>query len=125
MTDLMTDATITFYGVAKSFGPTMALSDVSFAAPGRWPLWGRAPAGRITAFVGRNGADKSTALRILLGMATPDAGTAVIGGKAAEQLPVATVGALVGAEAHPGTTVLDHLMIRGQPPSSGRGDFLK
>jgi ABC-2 type transport system ATP-binding protein len=57
MTDLMTDATITFYGVAKSFGPTMALSDVSFAAP----------AGRITAFVGRNGADKSTALRILLG----------------------------------------------------------
>jgi len=115
MTDLMTDATITFYGVAKSFGPTMALSDVSFAAP----------AGRITAFVGRNGADKSTALRILLGMATPNAGTAVIGSKAAEQLPVATVGALVGAGAHPGTTVLDHLMIRGQPPSSGRGDFLK
>ncbi len=96
------NSAISFDGVSKSFGPTVALDDVSFTAP----------AGRITAFVGRNGAGKSTALRILLGMASSDAGAATIGGIPAEQLPAGTVGALVGAGAHPGTSVLDHLMIR-------------
>lgn len=101
-TPVTVNSTISFDGVSKSFGSAIALADVSFTAP----------AGRITAFVGRNGAGKSTAMRILLGMASPDAGVATIGGLPAAQLPVGTVGALVGAGAHPGTAVLHHLMIR-------------
>lgn len=94
--------TITFDKVSKSFGPSAALTDVTFAAP----------ACAVTAFVGRNGAGKSTALRILLGMAGPDAGVALIGGERPADLPCGTIGSLVGAGAHPGTTVFDHLMIR-------------
>ncbi|MBM4279925.1 MAG: ABC transporter ATP-binding protein [Deltaproteobacteria bacterium] len=37
-------------------------------------------AGRITGFLGRNGAGKSTTLRILAGVVVPDGGTVVVGG---------------------------------------------
>lgn len=104
MTHPAVDCAISFDGVSKSFGEAIALADVSFTAP----------AGRITAFVGRNGAGKSTAMRILLGMASPDTGRATIGGIPAVQLPVGTVGALVDSGAHPGTSVRDHLMIRAE-----------
>lgn len=55
-------------GVVKRYGPTTALFDYSIAVP----------AGRITAFVGANGAGKSTAMRLLGGLRAPDAGRATI-----------------------------------------------
>ncbi|HUG51691.1 MAG TPA: ATP-binding cassette domain-containing protein, partial [Terrimesophilobacter sp.] len=50
--------------VTRSFGATRALSGVSFAVE----------PGRMTGFVGANGAGKTTAMRIILGVVTPDAG---------------------------------------------------
>ncbi len=51
-------------GLRRSFGTTLALDDLSFAAH----------AGRMLGFVGPNGAGKTTAMRIVLGVLEPDAG---------------------------------------------------
>ena len=51
--------------------PRVVLDGLSFTAP----------AGEITALLGHNGAGKSTAARILLGLARPDAGTATVLGR--------------------------------------------
>ena len=86
-------------GVTKAYGPHVALEDVSFAAP----------AGKVTGFIGRNGAGKTTALRILLGLASADAGTATIAGRPLGQLPAGTVGALLEPGMHPGRSGRAHL----------------
>jgi ABC-2 type transport system ATP-binding protein len=51
-------------GIERSFGATRALAGVSFTVE----------RGRMTGFVGANGAGKTTAMRIILGVLTPDAG---------------------------------------------------
>ena len=51
-------------GLRRTFGDLLALDDVSFTVP----------EGRIVGFVGPNGAGKTTAMRIALGVLTPDAG---------------------------------------------------
>src|SRR6266540_4108026 len=43
--------------------------------------------GTITGFLGPNGAGKTTTLRMLLGLVTPDAGSATIGGRPYRDLP--------------------------------------
>src|SRR3954451_13839366 len=50
--------------ISRRFGDRVALQDVSFAVG----------AGRLTGFVGANGAGKTTAMRIVLGVLSPDAG---------------------------------------------------
>jgi daunorubicin resistance ABC transporter ATP-binding subunit len=57
-------------GLAKCFGKTHALRDVSF----------RACAGTVTAVLGPNGAGKTTLVRILSTLLRPDAGSARVGG---------------------------------------------
>jgi ABC-2 type transport system ATP-binding protein len=52
-------------GLRRTFGDLVALDDVSFTVP----------EGAIVGFVGPNGAGKTTAMRIALGVLTPDAGT--------------------------------------------------
>lgn len=54
----------------KAFGTTRVLEGASFTAA----------AGTVTALVGPNGSGKTTTLHLLAGLATPDAGTARIGG---------------------------------------------
>jgi ABC-2 type transport system ATP-binding protein len=56
--------------LARRYGRTEALRDVSFTVQ----------AGEVVGFVGRNGAGKSTALRILTGFLDPDAGEVAIAG---------------------------------------------
>ncbi|MDQ3210137.1 MAG: ATP-binding cassette domain-containing protein [Actinomycetota bacterium] len=51
-------------GLRRTFGDLVALDDVSFTVP----------QGTIVGFVGPNGAGKTTAMRIALGVLTPDAG---------------------------------------------------
>ena len=51
-------------GLRRTFGEIVALDDVSFTVA----------EGRIVGFVGPNGAGKTTAMRITLGVLTPDAG---------------------------------------------------
>jgi ABC-2 type transport system ATP-binding protein len=54
--------------INRSFGSTRALTDVSF----------RVRPGRMTGFVGRNGAGKTTAMRIILGVLSADSGEVVL-----------------------------------------------
>lgn len=93
---------ITFDHVVKRRGAATILDDVGFEAG----------AGRVTGFVGRNGAGKSSALRILLGLDRATAGAATIGGApyASLRRPLTRVGvSLGGAGAHPGRTAMGHL----------------
>jgi ABC-2 type transport system ATP-binding protein len=55
-------------GLTKSFGPTIALDHVDLVVQ----------PGVVFGFLGRNGAGKTTALRILAGLARPTAGTAQV-----------------------------------------------
>jgi ABC-2 type transport system ATP-binding protein len=91
-------------GLTKTFGPVRAVDDLSFSVR----------PGRVTGFLGPNGAGKTTTLRLLLGLATPDAGRATIGGRpyAARSQPARHVGAaLEAASFHPGRTARDHLRV--------------
>jgi ABC-2 type transport system ATP-binding protein len=78
----------------------------------------------VTGFLGPNGAGKTTTLRMLLGLVTPTAGEALIGGRRYQDLdaPRRTVGAAVEAmAAHPGRRAREHLWVlaaaAGAPPA--------
>ena len=100
-------------GLTKRFGPVHAVTDLTFTV---------AP-GRVTGFLGPNGAGKTTTLRLLLGLATPNSGTATIGGHRYSQRarPMHSVGAALEASSfHPGRTARDHLRVYA--PQVGVGD---
>src|SRR3954471_13918922 len=88
MTD---DATVEVDGLRKRFGSTLALDGMTF----------RVRPGQVTGFVGPNGAGKSTTMRVILGLDTPDAGTALIGDRPYRRLkrPLCHVGSLLDAGA--------------------------
>jgi ABC-2 type transport system ATP-binding protein len=62
-------------GISKRFGKTVALDDVSFTVP----------TGVVCAVLGANGAGKTTAIRILLGLESPDKGEAKVLGMSSEK----------------------------------------
>jgi ABC-2 type transport system ATP-binding protein len=89
-------------GLSKRYGRRLVVDDVSFTVR----------PGRVTGFLGANGAGKSTTLRLLLGLVAPTRGHARIGGRpyAAIDRPLTTVGALLEARAfHPGRSARNHL----------------
>ncbi|WUH99839.1 ATP-binding cassette domain-containing protein [Spirillospora sp. NBC_00431] len=95
--------TIEVRGLTKRYGPDTVVDDLSFTV---------AP-GQVTGFLGPNGAGKSTTMRMIMGLAAPTAGTAVIGGRDYRDLPVplTEVGALLDAGAvHGGRKAHDHLL---------------
>jgi ABC-2 type transport system ATP-binding protein len=68
--------------------------------------------GRVTGFLGPNGAGKTTTLRVLLGLAAADTGTATINGVRYRDLPnpARTVGAALDNDCfHPGRSAVGHL----------------
>ncbi|HTJ32137.1 MAG TPA: ABC transporter ATP-binding protein [Dactylosporangium sp.] len=72
------------------------------------------PAGAVTGFLGPNGAGKTTTLRMLVGLARPSEGEALIDGRAYRELrePRRTVGAVLESGGfHPGRRGRDHLRI--------------
>jgi ABC-2 type transport system ATP-binding protein len=88
--------------LTKRFGKLTAVEDLSFALE----------AGTITGFLGPNGAGKTTTLRMLLGLATPTSGRALIFDTLYAQLthPALRVGAVLEAtDFHPGRSGRDHL----------------
>ena len=90
--------------VTRRYGSTLAVESVSFTAP---------PAS-ITGFLGPNGAGKTTTLRVLLGLAKPDGGEALINGARYEDLdsPRRAVGAVIDSVGfHPGRTGRNHLRV--------------
>jgi ABC-2 type transport system ATP-binding protein len=96
------EATIEVSGLSKRYGPVTALDEVSFTV---------AP-GKVTGFVGPNGAGKSTTMRVILGLDSPDAGRALVGGRPYASLrnPLTHLGAMLDAAAlHPARRARDHL----------------
>lgn len=65
------DRELRLVGVSRAFGEHVALDEVSFTVR----------PGRTTGFIGANGAGKTTAMRIILGVLAPDAGRVEIGGR--------------------------------------------
>jgi len=97
------EATIEVRELRKRYGSTLALDGLSFTV---------AP-GTVTGFVGPNGAGKSTTMRAILGLDTPDEGTALIGGQPYASLrhPLHHVGSLLDAAAlHPSRTGRNHVL---------------
>jgi len=98
-------------GLVKRFGPVTAVDDLSFDVR----------AGTVTGFLGPNGAGKTTTLRMLLGLVSPDAGTATFDGTPYADLPepLHTVGAVLEASsAYPGRTARAHLRIQALAASA-------
>jgi ABC-2 type transport system ATP-binding protein len=82
-------------GLTKRYGQMSAVDDLSFEVR----------PGRVTGFLGANGAGKSTTLRVIMGLDAPDAGRAIVNGQAYHDLgwPLREVGAHLDAKAfHPG-----------------------
>src|ERR1700712_5346850 len=69
--------TIRVSNVTKQFGDFYALKDVSVEIP----------SGSLTALLGPSGGGKSTLLRVIAGLETPDAGRVTINGDDATALP--------------------------------------
>jgi ABC-2 type transport system ATP-binding protein len=93
--------------LTKRFGEVSAVTDLSFALE----------AGTITGFLGPNGAGKTTTLRMVLGLATPTSGRALVfdGAYAELQRPALRIGAVLEAtDFHPGRSGRDHLRMLGQ-----------
>jgi ABC-2 type transport system ATP-binding protein len=97
------EATIEVAGLRKRFGQTLALDGMSFTVR----------PGQVTGFVGPNGAGKSTTMRVVLGLASADEGTALIGGAryASLRRPLSHVGSLLDAAAlQPSRSARNHLL---------------
>jgi ABC-2 type transport system ATP-binding protein len=89
-------------GLAKRYGSTVAVDRLSFEVP----------PGAVTGFLGLNGSGKSTTMRMILGLDSPDAGHARIGGQPYRRLrwPLREAGGLLEPRAfHPGRSARAHL----------------
>ncbi|MFC7363340.1 ABC transporter ATP-binding protein [Nocardioides astragali] len=90
--------------MTKRYGHEVVVDDLSFpVAPGR-----------VTGFLGPNGAGKSTTMKILLDLASADAGHATIAGTRYRDLtdPARTVGVVLEPNAfHPGRSGRNHLQV--------------
>ena len=90
--------------LTKRYGTVTAVDGLSF----------QVGPGRVTGFLGPNGAGKTTTLRMLLGLAAPDGGTATINGVRYRDLPAPaqTVGAALDNDYfNPGRSAIEHLRV--------------
>jgi len=91
-------------GLSKRYGDTLAVDDLSFTVP----------PGQVTGFLGPNGAGKTTTLRLLIGLAEPSGGEALVFGRRYRELdrPSRQVGAVLESnDFHPGRSGGDHLRV--------------
>ena len=94
--------------LTKRFGEVSAVTDLSFVLE----------AGTITGFLGPNGAGKTTTLRMVLGLAAPTSGRALVFDRPYNELerPALRIGAVLEAtDFHPGRSGRDHLRMLGAP----------
>lgn len=70
---------ITVENISKSFGDVQAVKDVSLVAPD----------GQITALLGANGAGKTTSMRMIYALITPETGVVTVDGINSTENPVA------------------------------------
>ena len=99
--------------LTKRFGPVTAVDDLSFTVR----------PGHVTGFLGPNGAGKTTTMRVILGLAAPTSGRALVGGRRYDALirPLREVGSLLDATAlHGGRTAWMHLVSVARSNGIGR-----
>jgi ABC-2 type transport system ATP-binding protein len=93
---------VTASSLTKRYGELVAVDDVTFSLD----------VGTVTGFLGPNGAGKTTTLRLLLGLAEPTSGEALVFGRRYRELdqPARRVGAVLESnDLHPGRSGRDHL----------------
>jgi ABC-2 type transport system ATP-binding protein len=96
------DSVVNVSSLTKRFGDVVAVDGISFSLE----------AGTVTGYLGPNGAGKTTTLRLLLGLAEPTAGEALVFGRRYRELeqPVRLVGAVLESnDFHPSRNGRDHL----------------
>jgi len=96
------DPVVTVSSLTKCFRKLVAVDDLNFSLH----------PGTITGFLGPNGAGKTTTLRLLLGLAEPTSGEALVFGRRYRELddPAHRVGAVLeSSDFHPGRSGRDHL----------------
>ena len=96
------DAVVTARSLTKRYGELVAVDDLTFSLE----------RGAVTGFLGPNGAGKTTTLRLLLGLAEPTAGEALVFGCRSRELdqPPRRVGAVLESnDFHAGRSGRDHL----------------
>ena len=96
------DPVVRVESLTKRFGELTAVDDLSFSLD----------RGAVTGFLGPNGAGKTTTLRLLLGLAEPTAGRALVFGHRYSELeqPSRRVGAVLeSGDFHPGRSGRNHL----------------
>ena len=103
---------IVFNAVSKKFGQKWAIENLSFTAE----------SGEITGLLGRNGAGKTSALRVLVGLEPATAGNATIGGNRFEDLPVGTVGVALSPFFPPLRTVIQQLSLSAMAGGASAAD---
>jgi len=97
---------LTVRGLSKRYGGLRAVDDLTFTLQ----------RGTITGFLGPNGAGKTTTLRLLLGLAQPTSGEALILGRRFRELehPARSVGAVLESnDFDPGRSGRNHLRTLG------------
>jgi ABC-2 type transport system ATP-binding protein len=97
-------APIVVEGLTKIYGKHRVVDDLSFTVP--WE--------RVTGFLGPNGAGKTTTMRMILGLASRDAGRAEVLGTTYASLddPASAVGSLLETQQfHPHRSARDHLRV--------------
>jgi ABC-type Na+ transport system ATPase subunit NatA len=95
-------AVVSVRRLTKRYGELVAVDDLTFSLE----------AGSVTGFLGPNGAGKTTTLRLLLGLAEPTAGEALVFGLRYRELdrPARRVGAVLESnDFDPGRSGIDHL----------------
>ena len=96
------DPVVKASSLTKRYGELTAIDELSFSLD----------AGTVTGFLGPNGAGKTTTLRLLLGLAEPTSGEALVFGRRYRELdqPSRRVGAVLESnDLHPGRSGRDHL----------------
>ena len=98
------DPVVSVRSLTKRFGELTAVAELDFCLD----------AGTVTGFLGPNGAGKTTTLRLLLGLAEPTSGQALVFGHRYRDLdqPARRVGAVLeSGDFHPGRAGRDHLRV--------------
>jgi ABC-2 type transport system ATP-binding protein len=114
------DPVVAASSLTKRYGDIVAVDDLTLSLA----------AGTVTGFLGPNGAGKTTTLRLLLGLAEPDAGEALVFGRRYRELehPARRVGAVLeSGDFHPGRSGRDHLRalaLAAEIPSSRAEEVL-
>jgi ABC-2 type transport system ATP-binding protein len=96
------DTVVTVRSLTKRYGEVVAVDDLTFSLH----------PGTVAGFLGPNGAGKTTTLRLLLGLAEPTAGEALVFGRRYRDLdePARRIGAVLESnDFHPGRSGRNHL----------------